>query len=185
MNRFSPTYAAILDLLFRTKSIDGAMYSNEFDSSNGFSRTKLNSATKRVPQEITITTQDLFNMCTPAQWYLVGLICSQLKQYNALWECPQEVKKSGTNRAAIKGLIEMKVLIKTETPHIYLVNPLYIRRGGFYEVLVTTAETLANSVKVLPEHITNKKPVNRFKVPEKFRIADSGYGMGELFLESK
>lgn len=178
INRFSPTYAAILDLLFRTNTVDSSMYSNEFDIS-GFKRIKLNDVkTKRLPQEITITVTELFDKCSSAQWYLVGLISSQLKLYNALWECPEGIKRSSSNKIAIKGLIEMKILIKTETPHIYLVNPFYIRRGGFHEVLVTTAGLLAEAPKVLPEHIINKRVITEFSIPDEYRPQLS-YGYAE------
>ncbi len=56
----------------------------------------------------------------------------------------------------------MKVLIPTETLHIYIVNPFYIRRGDFFVVLNTTANLLQDVVKVGKEHIREKQAVKQF-----------------------
>lgn len=143
-----------------SESTDNNMYSVNTD--NGvFERLKTQHTTKRLAQAIVITDTELYKKCTPAGWHLVGLICSQLKEYNALWVCDKEIKKNSTHRRAIKELITNKILIKTETTDIYLVNPLHIRRGEFYTVLSTTARLLEKTLRVLPEHFVNKKPVDK------------------------
>lgn len=178
MPRFSHTYAMILDLLFKTDSIRGNNYSTTFENGS-FKRTRQPDTTQRITQEIVIADATLFSRCTPAQWWIVGNICSELKAYNALWQCSSTIKRSGNSMKAIKALIQMQVLIKTETPHIYLVNPLYIRRGDFHSVLLTTANMLSNVPKVLPEHITNKKALREYQVPQE-ALPQTGYGFAEI-----
>jgi hypothetical protein len=96
------------------------------------------------------------------EWHLVGRISSELKEYNALWYCDPKLKKNSSTRKAIQGLIDKGVLFTTETTNIYLVNPIFIRRGDVFSVLATTAELVSESSKVAVEHIVNKKPVKFF-----------------------
>lgn len=163
---YSASYMMLLDLLFKTNLVSRTnMYSTTING-NKIVRNKLNEKTDRIQQELTITDISFLEKCTVMQHHVICIIQYQLKEYNALWECPAELKRSSASRQAIKGLIEMKVLIKTETTNIYIVNPLYIRRGDFHAVLMTTANMLSNISKVTPLQISNKKPVKEFIGPE-------------------
>jgi hypothetical protein len=159
-NPYSSTYVAILDLLFKLGQIArvSPMYGTEMNGTQ-FKRINSGKTSHKLNQTIVIADTTLFRHCSSAEWHLVGTIISELKEYNALWQCSAELKKNSTIRKALKGLIDKQVLIKTETTDIYLVNPAQIRRGDTFAVLATTANMLMNCPKVEPKHITDKKPV--------------------------
>lgn len=163
MNRtkFSQTYIALLDLLFKTKGSKHSLYSIQQEGAR-FSRVETPQETMTYRQSFFMSAAELWTMCTPAEWYLVGRISAELKEYNALWYCDPKLKNSSNNRKAIKGLVDKKVLFLTETTHIYLVNPVYIRRGDVFGVLNTTAQLLCNAPKVELEHVVHKKAVKEF-----------------------
>lgn len=183
MNKRSATYTALIELIIKTEreATENNIYSTEIK--NGIiERLRLQYKTKRLAQPIVITHLDLVNMCTSAEWYLVGIICSQLKEYNALWLCNEDIKKNSTHRKSIKSLIANRILIKTETVNIYIVNPLHIRRGEFYTVLSTTAKLLENASRVTSIHYVNKKPTDKLdydSIAREFAVEDNkqiGYG---------
>ena len=165
MKNHSPTYINLLDYLFKIsrESIESPVYGNTLENST-FKRIDSGAKSHKFPQPIVITNYDLYNICTASEWHLIGRITCELKEYNALWECKEDVKKSSTNRASIKGLIKKGILIKTETTNIYLVNPKQIRRGDILAVITTTANMLMGESKVGIEHITNKRPVKTFDI---------------------
>ena len=103
-------------------------------------------------------------MCTAHEWYLVGRISSELKRYNCLWLCSPDVKKSSSNWKAINGLLKHGVLMRTETANIYMVNPIYIRRGEILGVINTTADLLSGVSRVTADHVRNCKPVSLYDV---------------------
>lgn len=177
-NKYSQTYMMLLDLLFKTNTIKGSIYSTSIDG-NKYSRNKTNETTQRIPQELTITDITILEDCTPLQHHIICMIQYQLKEYNALWECPNKFKKSSTGKIALKGLIDRKILIKTETTNIYIVNPLYIRRGDFHSVLITTATMLSNISKVTSLQIADKKPVKQFTAPDTM-ITPKAIGYGDI-----
>lgn len=165
MKTQSPTYGAILDMLFKLGAIAKytPVYGNEF---NGFRYTRNNTGkmAHRIQQEICIADTSLWSRCTSAEWHLVGHITAELMEYNALWHCSPELKSSSTVKKAIRGLITKGIIAKTETTDIYLVNPLYIRRGDMFAVLATTAKMLMDAPKVATNHIRNKRAVDELDV---------------------
>jgi len=160
-HEYSPTYIALLDLLFKTKGKKANLHSIQQIGAR-FTRTETSEQSLHFRQDFFMAAAELFEMCTPAEWYLAGKISSELKEYNALWICSPKLKQSGTMRKAIKGLVEKKVLFVTETTHIYLVNPIFIRRGDVFGVLNTTASLISEAPKIGPEHVVSKKPVKEF-----------------------
>lgn len=163
----SPTYYRIIDMLFQTKTINVPAYVTTI---KGTSINRVNShnitTINPVNQDgIIITDAQLYNKCTSAEWHLIGKISMELKQNNVLWKCDEKTKANGTSKKAIKGLLDKELLIKTETTDIYVVNPLFIRRGNFHNVMTTTADLLSNSSKVNDEHLVNKRAVKSFILP--------------------
>lgn len=175
MNNYSLTYMMILDLLFKTgkQTIPSPVYGNTIDSSGQFSRSNSGATSHKFPQPIVIANTDLAEICTSAEWQLIATLIKELKEYNILWKCDNELKnKNSTVRKAIKGLIDKGVLIKTETTNIYIVNPLHLRRGDILSVLTSTANMLIGEGKVDSEHVRNIRPVKNFTIPVG-RITDS------------
>lgn len=160
-NNYSQTYVALLDLLFKTKGSRHSLYSIQQEGAR-FSRVETPQETMTYRQSFFMSAAELFNMCTPQEWWLVGKISSELKEYNALWYCEPTLKNNSSNRKALKGLVDKKVLFLTETTHIYLVNSVFIRRGDVFGVLNTTAQLLCDAPKVEREHVINKKSVKEF-----------------------
>ncbi len=175
--RKSQTYYELIELMIQLsrQAIVNPVYANELGH-NTFTRASTNKNSSRVPQPLVMSDAGLFAKCTHSEWYLIGEIGTALKEYNALWQCTDDLRKNSSKRKAVKGLIAKQVLIETETKGIYIVNPLYLRRGDLFTVISTTANTLCESIKVLPEHITNKRPVKSFMFEHMNRSHQIGYG---------
>lgn len=159
--RLSPTYARLLDILFKTDTMKMDVHKVEMIGGL-FARIKTGFKSDQLQQDFYISASELWGQCTPHEWYLVGRISSELKEYNALWHCNPEIKKSSSNKKAIHDLIEKGVLVKTETTDIYIVNPIFIRRGDFKTVLVTTAAAIMSSEKVAIKHIKDRRALSSF-----------------------
>lgn len=140
------------------KSTVAPVYGNEFNGSS-FKRVDSGSTAHRLNQEIVISDPALWEKCSSSEWHLIGRIIRDMKNYNALWYCDPAIKKSSATRSALKRLADKKILVKTETLHIYFVNPVYIRKGEAFTVLATTANKLKNASRVTTDHIVNCKPV--------------------------
>lgn len=163
----SPTYTNLLETLHNlmSQAINNPVYSNSINDSK-FERSKIANATSiRIPQPIVIADLNVYAGCSMYERYILTVITEELKEYNCLWQCSSTIKKSNAGRQAIKGLIVKTILIKTETTNIYVVNPLYLRRGDLFTVLTTTANMLSDESKIGIEHIINKKPVKEFNIP--------------------
>lgn len=164
IDNYSPTYVRLLDILFKTETAKTDVYQVKMDGTV-FERSKTGFKSDHLKQDFYISTSDLWAICTPHEWYLVGRISAELKEYNALWHCPVDLKNNSSNRKAISGLLEKRVLIKTETTDIYVVNPFFVRRGDFKTVLATTASMLMDTKKVEIRHIQDKRAVSTFNPP--------------------
>jgi len=182
MREYSPTYVSILLLLKQYKGTDNFNYSTKY-TDGIFERTRLDTTTIRLPQTVTVIDKSLRKKCTLSEWGLIGEIFDELKEYNVLWENIN--KSSGNNRKVVKGLIDKDILIPTETKHIYIVNPLYIRRGEFFTVLTTTANMLKNKARVASEDVVNKKPINRIDISEDILQPNRQIGYGYVIDDTK
>lgn len=159
----SPTYHLLIQLMNDIKAEMGKSHITEFEG--GTYKRTAEGNTVRIRQDIVITDMQLFDKCTSAMWHVIGHIMKDLKEYNVLWECPVNLKKNNnTTRKAIAALVEMKLLITTEVTNIYIVNPLYLRRGDFHGVLATTANMIREHGRLDNRLITNKRAVNEFKL---------------------
>lgn len=118
----------------------------------------------KTSSEIVISSVGLSKMVSSSAWRIIGHIVAELKQYNALWECSPELKKSSGVKKAINELLHLEIIYKTETTNIYLVNPKFIRRGNYHAVLAATINMLKDVSKVNSSHVVNKKPVREIFV---------------------
>jgi hypothetical protein len=111
---------------------------------NGYARQE-GRDTMKVIQDITITEKDFLLSLSAGAVKLCILIMSELKMNNALW-----YHKAINNReyTPINELITRGLLKRTEEPHIFLVNPMIIRRGSVASVLAHTANLLQHTPKV-------------------------------------
>lgn len=156
--QYSPTYVNLLVLL-RTTPLRKSNTYQTLQNGGKFTQIDVNKKSDRLVQDFFMSPQELFTLCTPHEWYLVGRIATELKRYNALWYCDPRLKNNSQIKKSIRGLIAKKVLVETETTHIYLVNPFYMRRGDFSVVLNSTIDSLAGVKKVTQDYIVDLKPV--------------------------
>lgn len=142
-----------------------------------YKRSRTDITTFRRNEPIVIHNIFLHQQCTPAEWWLLGAIMEELKEYLALWYCdPVRKLNSGTKRA-IRGLLEKKILLPTGSTNIYLVNPLHVRRGDEMSVIVTTAYWIKNSSKITLDHIKDRKPIKDFDFNDNpVEVLQLGYG---------
>lgn len=159
--KFSPTYVRLLDLLFKTKLISRPAHVTT-QTGMEFYRAPTGADTLISTEDFYMNASELWSQCTPHEWYMIGRIGAELKYLCALWSCTPEVKTSSSNKKAIRGLIEKKVLFKTETTDIYLVNPNFIRRGDVATVIYTTAAMLQDSTKVTLDLVKTYKAVTSY-----------------------
>lgn len=160
-NTFSPTYVRLLDLLFKTRLISRPLHATT-QTGMDFHRMPTGRDSLMSTEDFYMNASELWAQCTPHEWYMIGRIGADLKYLCALWYCPAGIKNNSSNKKAIKGLIEKKVLFRTETTDVYLVNPNFIRRGDVATVIYTTASILQNTSKVSPDMIKNYKAINSY-----------------------
>lgn len=176
----SQTYINLIDLYFKFSQLirDNPIYSNRIDN-NGYRRDKVQGTSHRIMQPIVMADTAFIEQLTNQEKLIVMRIMCELKEYNCLWLCTDDIKKNSSNRTAINGLINKNVLQKTETTNIYVVNPFYIRRGDLMGVVTTTAKHLENASKVDASYITNKKPINEFQPIQITNQIHYGYSTDE------
>lgn len=161
-NRLSPSYVALIDLLHRTKATIKSDNTQVIQQGGTFAMVETGVKSDRLNQDFYMAASELWSMCKPHEWHLVGRIAAELKPNNVLWYCDPVLKTNSSLKRSLRTLIKMKVLIPTETLHIYIVNPFYIRRGDFFVVLNTTACLLQDVTKVEREHIREKKAIKSY-----------------------
>lgn len=129
-------------------------------------------------QDIIIADQELYAKCTSAEWHVIGRITYDLKMSNALWKCPDDLKKSSSARKAIKGLLDKNIIAKTKATQIYVVNPTAIRRGKDWKVALSTAQAIYDNNGVDESLIKNLKPITAFNFLRsgETTIQQIGYG---------
>jgi hypothetical protein len=133
-------------------TIGSAQYSADSTSETSF----------RLKEPIVVTNTQLVKQCTRSEWYLVGLIMCDMYQYNALWQADVDLKRNNkAYRLGLKGLLSKEILFRTESQHIYIVNPVHLRRGDPFAVTATTANMLMNRKPTL-DMLEDKRPVSTF-----------------------
>ncbi len=156
----SAIYVKIIELFHVFQAHSTAVNVNSIEANGAtFKRGTSSESIPRLKQEIVLADTTLWSRCTSSEWHLVGRIMNELYEYNGLWLCTAQLKRNNTLRKALLGLIDKKVVMHTETPDIYLVNPMYIRRGEPFTILATMASMLYGVSKVTTDHLRHCKPV--------------------------
>jgi hypothetical protein len=143
---------------------------------NAYSRKDTDETSFRLKEPIVVTNTNLLDLCTRAEWYLLGTVMKEMYEYNALWACdPDKKKNSPSYRTVLAGLVKKEILYTTEVRHMYLVNPVHLRRGDPFAVVATTANMLMNR-KPDETMLMDKRPVNtlqfRHGLPPDMQILD-------------
>jgi hypothetical protein len=127
---------------------------------NTYSRNSTDEKSYRLREPIVITNTNLIDLCTRAEWYMIGSIMQEMYEYNALWLADKDKKRNSREyRRTLAGLVQKEILFATEAPHMYLVNPVHLRRGDPFAVVATTANMLMNK-RPVPDMLVDKKPVH-------------------------
>lgn len=139
--------------------IHGVSYSgyNEKLSYQGYERTETGDNNK-VFQDTFMTVQGLHRHVSTGAWKLIGTIGDELKMNNGLWHHKPDSRKQ---YIILKELIDNCILIKTEDPYIFFVNPMYIRRGSLSGVLALTLKVLGDASKPTTDHIHDLRYTKR------------------------
>ena len=148
----------------KTTDIQGDMYS----------RTGIGHRSVRLQEPIIIANTHLLDLCTRAEWYMIGTIMQEMHEYNALWLCDKDKKRDSREyRRTLAGLLRKEILFSTETKHMYLVNPVHLRRGDPFAVVATTANMLMGR-KPTVDMLGDKRPVHKLDFSTQLRTLGEG-----------
>jgi hypothetical protein len=116
-----------------------------------------------VPGEIVIISQDLFKLdLTSKEIEIIHKIITGLHFNNALWLFDHTTNTR--NATAISSLRKRKIIFKTETKDIHLINPLHIRKGSPGQVLAHTLHELSKTSRVSRELVKPLKGKGRVSI---------------------
>lgn len=121
--------------------------------------------TFKIFQDITIVEKGFMRTLSTSAAKLAIQIMDELKMNNALWHHKVANKKQYEH---INALIQAGLLRKTEDPYIFLVSPMFMRRGTVHAVLAHTASVLRDTPKVNKDMIRDIK----YSEPIKFSQYD-------------
>ena len=129
-----------------------------------------NSFTRNVTSHTAVAVKDLKwtnvaegmmkTLTKPAQLFVLHNVMDALKQLNMLWYWPPTRKSH--EKIILKELIEKKILFKTETTGIYLVNPIKIWRGSPIVCVEATKDLLRVNGKPCPELIRDLRGGDKY-----------------------
>ena len=126
----------------------------------GFSKQKTEIESYKFTVDSRVINTQLFQELNLTEWKIVIDICNKLKYCNALWKNEVASVNNNSQRLALNKLISMKVLIKTEIRHIYIVNPYFIRYGEYYSVLYSTLSIIKTNFNENSHLIA--KPISKY-----------------------
>lgn len=136
----------------RTTKLNGTSYSSDSTSET----------TYRLKEPIVVSNTNLVDQCTNAEWKLIGFIMRDMYQNNALWRAdPEKKRTNSTYKIGLQGLLKKEILFSTETPHMYIVNPVHIRRGDPFAVAAATANMVMNRRPTV-DMLEDKRPLSSF-----------------------
>lgn len=110
----------------------------------------------------------------PTLMFMTRNIVPALKMLNLLWHWPI-TKRS--ERTAINELIDYKILFRTQTIGIYIVNPVYIWKGGTTMLCIeTTKKLLMNNRTPHTGLIHDLRASGEYADPDKYTRMLNGEG---------
>lgn len=125
-------------------------------------KTQLTEKTVACIKAVRIIATDLIDICTDSEWKMVKTIAKDLNKNNMLWS--RKAINTGNNnsiRLTIKSLVDKDILIPTKLNTTYIVNPLYIRHGEYFDCIYCTLSLIENGVKETSHTVVN--PINKYK----------------------
>lgn len=130
---------------------------------NGFNR----SATGNIAVSIkdlkwtNVEFSALSEYSNPALLFIIKVIIPTMKMYNILWY--RQVSKKSSEIQIIKELVDKKLLFRTETTGIYLINPLKLWRGNPIVCVEETKMLLRDHRKACIEIVTDRRPKDKYE----------------------
>lgn len=117
--------------------------------------------TFKLFQDIYIVLQGLHDGLSPGASKFVNKIGDELHMNNALWyHKPKNSRESTT----LKELRHRFIVLKSEDPYIFFVNPIFIRRGTIQAVLAMTMKELKGLTKPTTDNIRELRYKGRIAI---------------------
>jgi len=132
---------------------------------NGYSKYEIGQDHK-LPQEFYVVALGVHSRLSPRASKLLLKIGEELCTNNALWWYEME---NNHMYSVIEELVEKHILFRSEHKNIFLVNPIFIRRGTAQAVTMLTMEELKGASKPTKDMIRDLRYTNRIKV-DKFDV---------------
>lgn len=142
----SPTYYKVLEMFFAIAK-KGTTKRVVFEQviAGEHVRETIDKTAFHLQEELTIVDKHILLQISTGALKLVVQIMNELYFNNALWYFEAEHSR---HYLVISELREKGILIKTEDPHIHLVNPQFVRRGSHASVLANTTYILSDVNRV-------------------------------------
>lgn len=107
---------------------------------NSLVRERSGNKTASLNMEFVQMTMGWINgLSSTASMFVFKKLITSVRKYNLLWNY---TATKSQEKNAIKELVDNKILFRTETPGIFLVNPLKIWRGTVFSAIECTKELL-------------------------------------------
>lgn len=127
---------------------------------NALNRSKSGKSTAAIDLEFIQMSNDwIHTLSKSAKLFVLDHIATNLKKYNLLWHFPPTRKSQ--EQIALKELIDKRILFRTETVGMYLVNPIKVWRGTIFSAVECTKALLRDNIPS-PELVRDLRPSDKF-----------------------
>ena len=149
-------YQQLLELLYLMQA-SGERVQSSSDILNGTIYSRQTSGEDfRIQQAIVIMDTHLWDNLSSAAIKMVIRIQSEMRMNNVFWHFSDTGKKNV--RTALAELKKKQILLQTETPGVYIINPFKLRRGKPLSCIVASLNSLTNQRSAFPTLIDMKVP---------------------------
>lgn len=129
---------------------------------NQLRRTKSNVSSVSVSDLnfVQLSTGWMHDLSKPCILFIHLHVMPAIRMYNLLWHWPTPKKRN--EKMVLKELIDKKILFRTESIGIYIVNPIKIWRGTIFSAVECTKKLLLDSGKPDTSLIHDLKPGSEY-----------------------
>lgn len=102
----------------------------------------------------------LDGLSKPAKLFVVNNLVPAICTYNLLWHWPTPRKSS--EKMVLKELVDAKLIFRTETVGMYLVNPIRVWRGQLLTCVEATKDLLRSAGRATPDLVRDLRPGDKY-----------------------